>query len=285
MVSDWRADAQRLLVGSSATALDVAPVASFQDRPVFTFSSPAQVFLVSALHARASLTSVGLPANGLLRLTEEEARLLADDFNAVFGGGTRAYRPDAVQLAAGAEGRLYAAFASSARVKTLDPALALGQDLWDFRPSGEDAARLARLSSELEMWLFDHALNRRRRDEGELEITALWLWGGGAPLSAMPPAPFEVVGEDALFTSWAAIGGVQTPSAGRLLICSAGPGDADFETHAQSALEAGARSLRRGIVKAVYLSAGRQCRAVRKMPRRFVFRRGTPWWDYFDDTD
>ena len=285
VVSDWRAEVQRLLCGPTSAVLDVAPVSYFQDRAPLPAIPVAQVFLVSALHARASLVSVGLPANGLLRLTEHEARLLAEDFNAVFGGGTRSHLADAVQLVAGADGRLYAVFASEVRARTLDPALAIGQDLWDFRPRGEDAARLARLGSELEMWLFDHAVNRLRREQGELEITALWLWGGGSPLTAMPPAPFDVIGEDALFSAWSTLGGVRTPSAGRLLVCAAAPAEQGFDAHAQAALDASHTALRRGVIRAVYLSSGRQCRAVRRMPRRFVFRRGKPWWDYFDDTD
>ena len=284
VVSDWRADAQRQMGGPAAVALDMAPVLYFQDRAVLP-EPAAQVFLVSALHARASLVSVGLPANGLLRLSEDEARLLAEDFNAVFGSGIRAYRPDAVRLAAGAQGRLYASFVTPAHARTLDPALAVGQELWDFRPRGDDAARLALLGSELEMWLFDHAVNRLRRESGSPEITALWLWGGGAPLTAMPPAPFEVSGEDALFTAWSTLGGVLEPSAGRLLVCAAAPGEEAFDTHAQAALDASIAALRRGSLSAVYLSAGRQCRAVRRMPRRFVFRHGKPWWEYFDYSD
>ena len=121
VVGDWRADAQRLLAGPTCEPLEAGPVLCFQDRSLIAPLSAAQVFLASALHARASLTSVGLPTNGLLRLTDEEARLLAEDFNTVFGGVTRAHRPDAVRLAAGAEGRLYALFATAVRARTLDP--------------------------------------------------------------------------------------------------------------------------------------------------------------------
>ena len=285
VVSDWRADAQRLLAGPAGEPLEAGPVLCFQDSSLIAPLSASQVFLATALHARASLTSVGLPSNGLLRLTDDETRLLAEDFNAVFGGVTRDHRPDAVRLAAGAEGRLYALFATAVRARTLDPVLAIGQDLWDFQPRGADAARLARLGSELEMWLFDHAVNRRRREQGELEINALWLWGGGPPLTAMPPAPFEVVGDDALFSAWSALGGALAPSAGRLLVCAAAPAEEAFNLHAQRALDSSVSGLRGGSIRAVYLSVGRQCRAVRRMPRRFVFRRGKPWWDYFDDTD
>ncbi len=285
LVSDWRADVQRLLCPPGAGTLEVAPVLCCQDRVLLPAASAAQVWLVTALHARASMVSVGLPANGLLRLTEDEACVLAEDFNSVFCGVTRAHRPDAVRLAAGAQGRLYALFASGVRARTLDPALAIGQDLWDFRPSGEDAARLSLLGSELEMWLFDHPVNRLRRERGELEINALWLWGGGPPLAAMPPLPFDIIGEDVLFTPWSALGGVTAPSAGRLLVCTAGPAEEAFGALAQAALDSSVKALRQGTLRAVYLSAGRQCHTVRRMPRRFVFRRGKPWWDYFDDTD
>lgn len=285
LVHDWRADAQRLLFGPNAGTLSIAPVLCFKHRELSAAPPAAHVFLVSALHARASLTSVGLPSNGLLRLTAEEARVLAEDFNRVFASGIKAQRPDSVRLAAGADGHLFCLFATALNAQTIDPAMAMGHDLWDFRVRGDDAARLARLSTEMEMWLFGHALNLQRRAAGKLEINAMWLWGGGPVLAHMPPATFEFLGEDPLFSTWSTFGGTPAPGAGRIIVCNASPGEPAFIAQAQAAIGEAAKALRRGTLGALYVSAGRRCLAVRRMPRRIFFRRSKPWWEHFDDAD
>ena len=285
LVSDWRSDAQKLLFGPGAPVLEMGTAMAFKDRGHLSVAPAAQVFLVSALHARASMTSVGVPPNGILTLTAAEARLLADDFNRVFAVASPLVQPDAARLAAGNEGRLFCVFPSALRTQTIDPATAVGHDLWDFRPRGADAAVLARLSSETEMWLFDHALNRARRERGQLEINTLWPWGGGPVLDAMPPAPFNFEGADPLYSTWAESGAHSASLGSTIIVCNSAPGQEEFSQRMQTALSSAAKDLRRGSLAAVFLSAGRQCFAVRRMPGRLTFRRSKPWWDYFDDSD
>src|SRR5262249_22835248 len=55
-------------------------------------------------------------------------------------------------------------------------------------PRGPGAALLRRVGAEIEMWLHEHPLNEARRRAQRLPVSALWLWGGGAPLEAMEPA-------------------------------------------------------------------------------------------------
>lgn len=43
---------------------------------------------------------------------------------------------------------------------------------------------LQRLRAEIEIWLHEHPVNRERSARGELTVTGLWMWGGGA--SALP---------------------------------------------------------------------------------------------------
>ncbi len=40
--------------------------------------------------------------------------------------------------------------------------------------------------SEIEMWLFDHAVNESRRRREAPAISGLWLWGGGAADEQLP---------------------------------------------------------------------------------------------------
>jgi hypothetical protein len=71
---------------------------------------------------------------------------------------------------------------------TRDPAAVLGADVRDAVPRGVEAAPLRALCGEIEMWLHEHPLNLARQRRGDLPVSSFWLWGGGAGLSAEPPA-------------------------------------------------------------------------------------------------
>lgn len=47
------------------------------------------------------------------------------------------------------------------------------------RPRIEDAPAVAALTSEIQMFLHDHPINRRREAAGRTPLNDLWLWGGG----------------------------------------------------------------------------------------------------------
>jgi hypothetical protein len=48
-----------------------------------------------------------------------------------------------------------------------------------FLPAGADAGRWKRWQSEVQMLLFEHAVNHRREREGLAPVNSVWLWGGG----------------------------------------------------------------------------------------------------------
>ena len=59
-----------------------------------------------------------------------------------------------------------------------------------FLPAGEAAARHRRLTSEIEMALHEHEVNKERQAEGLQPVNGLWLWGGGyAPEQVTEPEP------------------------------------------------------------------------------------------------
>lgn len=132
-----------------------------------------------ALHA--ALDHVRMPANGWVTLTGDESAQLAADFAATLGGGTLSLTP------AGAEGFLLSGLAANAR--TQDPARVLGGDIAPWLPADEGAGRLRGLGAEVEMWLYEHPLQRTLRRRGSPPVTTLWLWGGGPPANGASAAP------------------------------------------------------------------------------------------------
>ena len=137
-----------------------------------------------------------MPVDGILDLEPAEADLLVADFNRVFDGA-------GVRLVRGGTAPLLCLFDAPLCVTTIDPEEVLGQDIGEFLPRGADSARLRRLMSEIEMWLFRHTVNERRRARAVPAISGLWLWGGGASDSALPAVQGWAVGGDPLFAAFA----------------------------------------------------------------------------------
>jgi len=129
------------------------------------------------VHWVASLTTLHLPAHGLLRLASAEQQLLVESFAASFASAGFRLRalPSGGFLALGT--------ALPEGVETLDPAQCLGANLAEALPQGPGAAALRRLGAEIEMWLHEHPVNITRMRAGQPPISTLWLWGGGARLA------------------------------------------------------------------------------------------------------
>jgi len=54
-----------------------------------------------------------------------------------------------------------------------------GRPVQLFMPEGEDIARWARLTNEVEVWLYNHPVNAAREAAGLRTINGVWLWGAG----------------------------------------------------------------------------------------------------------
>ncbi len=133
------------------------------------------VWLATPLHLIAGLTSVHVDRRSVLRLPAAELAELAASFRETFRGSGFELHP-----LAGGE-LLLSGPAVSAPSTTTEPArmlLTLGGRC-AARGRGR-AARLRRLSAEMEMWLHDHRVNAARARRGEPPVATLWFWGGGA---------------------------------------------------------------------------------------------------------
>lgn len=125
-------------------------------------------------HVRADINGARLLGVGArLGLTPEDTDALLPALKPIFGDSGFA-------LDAPAPDRWYLRLAREARLPRFsDPDAALGEDLFDHQPEGDDARRWRTLLSEAQIVLHNHPWNATRAERGLVSINALWPWGGG----------------------------------------------------------------------------------------------------------
>ncbi|SRR5258706_3988183 len=155
-----------------------------------------QYWLATPVHWTAGLDTVRLHPQGLLQLGADEAGQLTDDFARVFAGS-------GWELAACDGRELLLSGAQLAVCEADDPALWRGQSPRAGLVRGADASVMRRLGAEMEMWLHDHPVNRRRQAAGAATISALWLWGQGPAAAAVPATGLGLLlAQDLYARSW-----------------------------------------------------------------------------------
>jgi hypothetical protein len=278
-VGDWRADAFRLIappmtpmpgVGAAAVCADQGPVGA------------GSVFMATPVHYLAEMSNVRLPADGILSLRQSEAEALALDFNRVWhDGGAR--------LLAGRRAQLFCAFDQPLAVTTCDPEEVLDRHIESHLPSGTAASRLRQLMSEIEMWLFEHAVNGSRIAEGAFTVNGLWLWGGGSPVASLPAVDGWTAGDDPLFDAFAVraegLRVAQERLAGAssaVIVTAAQPGTAEWTDVESSWLERSVADLRSGRIARLELSSAKRCFHVSARWSWRLWRRLRPWWEHFE---
>ena len=271
--ADWRAQAFRL-IAPEATCMPAVATAALA--PGASRAPGAWVYLATPVHLLAGMSSIGMAGDGILTLEPLEADALADDFNRVFAGG-------GVSMERGRDTLLLCRFDEPLRVATRAPEEAAGHDLWDYLPQGEAAPRLRRLASEIEMWLFDHAVNRRRGETQQPVISALWLWGGGAADAERPPVGGWTAGEDALFGSFAPTSRYPGASASGVVTVPDWPGSPAWHDVETRWLAPALDDLRAGRLASIELSARRRCMRLSARALRRFWRRARPWWEVLND--
>jgi hypothetical protein len=268
---DWRADGFRVLAPQPATMPAVAAAALCAEGCV---TDAAWVCVATPVRYLAEPSSVRLPIDGMLSLDPVAAEALALDFN-------RVWNNSGVRLIAGRTAALYCVFDRVLCAFTHDPEEALGRHIEEFLPSGSDAPRLRLLMSEIEMWLFEHAVNRARQAQGSAVITGLWLWGGGAPVQSLPAIQGWVEGHDPFFSALGA-GRASTAREGSgVIVASAEPGSDGWHRAGLSWLETAAAQLRSGRLTRLKLSGGKRCFTVTTLGTHAFWRRRKPWWESF----
>jgi hypothetical protein len=258
-VTDWRADGFRLIAPQMTSMPGVGAAALYAD---FGTLDAGSVFLATPVHYVADMSSVRLPADGILSLSQLDAEVLAVDFN-------RVWQDAGIRLLAGRRA-LYCAVDQALDATTQDPEGVLDQRIENHLPTGADAPRLRRLMSEIEMWLFEHALNRSRTMNAAAAVSGLWLWGGGPALTSLPPVEGWTAGDDPFFSAFPAR--PESSSDSGVVVT----GDLQSKW-----LERSFADLRSGRAERVFLSAGSRCFSVGTRWNWRAWRRHRPWWEYF----
>jgi hypothetical protein len=262
-VKDWRAEAFRVIaapltempgIGAAALCAEQARVAA------------GSVFVATPVHYLAEMSSVRLPADGILSLRQSEAESLCADFN-------RVWHDAGVRLIAGRYADLLCAADRSITVTTHDPEDVLDRPIENYLPSGTAAARLRGLMSEIEMWLFEHPVNGDRTAGGAPAVNALWLWGSGPALTSLPRVVGWTAGDDVFFRAFAARAALPDGAGSGVIVAAAEPG---------TGLENSVADLACGRIERLQLSAVNRVFSVSARWRRRFWRRLKPWWEHFE---
>jgi hypothetical protein len=270
-VMDWRTEAFHAI---AATGTPVPPLAAAALHASAGVATGTWVCVATPVHLVAGMSSVTLPDDGILELNEGEAETLAADFNQVFGDA-------GVRLAVGRAATLLCVFDQALEVATRDPEDVRGGDVFACQPTGRNAARLRQLMSEMEMWLFEHEVNRARASRALSSITGLWLWGGGTMLALMPTVHGWTAGSDPLFTAFRVEEDFPSEAGAGVVVCADQPGSSGWSDLERRWLEPAMAALRLGRLDRIELSAGDRRFSVRKGINWRFWRRPRPWWQSF----
>lgn len=277
--TDWRADAFRVIAPPGTRMPGVAAAALYADLGTVPGAS---AFIATPVHYVAEMSNVRLPAAGVLSLRPAEARALAGDFE-------RVWQDAGIRLLAGCSGALYCVTDRPMPAITHDPQQIQDQHIEPHLPAGVAAPPLRRLMSEIEMWLFEHPLNRARVTEAEPIVSALWLWGCGDVVRSLPPVDGWAAGDDPFFKAFAArpdapyaadSSGELAPGSG-VAVIGVAPGAAEWGDIESHWLERSIADLRSRRIGRLELSAAERTFIVSARWRRRFWRRPRPWWEYF----
>jgi hypothetical protein len=265
-----------------------ATVASAWGWPTAAGTAPRGLWLATPVHFFAGIDSVHLHPAGVLQLDPLEQQRLVADFSRVFA--------DSPWVLHSIGRRELLLSGPALEASGADPDNFAGSDPYAGLPQGEGAPKLRALGAEVEMWLYQHALNSERDQRGELSVTALWLWGSqarAAPAPARAPPP-RLFGVDTYLEALCRLrGDTPAPLPAELtarevderadsvfLFRSAAaegaiPGLVRFE---RSWLPAALQALRQGRVSVLWLAIGAYAYRLRRVDLARVWRRRRPWW-------
>jgi hypothetical protein len=141
-------------------------------------AAPAAWLRADPAWVRPDINGARLMACGdMLRLTQEDADALLPALRPLFGDA-------GFPLDAPTPARWYLRLPRDARLPAfVDPADALGADMFDHLPGADDTSSEARrwraLANEVQVVLHNHPWNARRAASGKPPVNALWFWGPG----------------------------------------------------------------------------------------------------------
>jgi hypothetical protein len=269
VVTDWRADAYRVIAPKAAARPGLGAAALCAEPGSV---DAASVFIATPVHYIAEMSNVRLASGGILSLSREEVDELAADFN-------RVWHDAGIRLICRRRTHLFCLTDRVLDAETRDPEDVLDRHIADYLPAGADAPRLRRLMSEIEMWLFEHAVNRTRIASAAPAVSGLWLWGGGPALASLPTVEGWTAGTDVFFEAFGANSGADRASG--VVVIDEEPGSEAWRDIESRWLERSLDDLNSGRISRLDLSAGGRCFSLTGRWNRRPWRRRRPWWEAF----
>ena len=154
-------------------------------------SSDAHWLCVDPVHLHFAREHLLLADAGMLAIRRDEADALVAGLNETFA--------DIGRFEAPTPERWYVALPDEPQPLFHPLADVNGRPVQLFMPEGNDIARWARLTNEIEVWLYNHPVNAAREAAGQRPINGVWLWGAG-PQNLPFKAPAPHVQADQPFT-------------------------------------------------------------------------------------
>lgn len=153
-------------------------------------------------YVRPDINGARLLAIGeALGLDDESADALLQPLRPVFGDV-------GMPIEASSPGRWYLRLAPGAKLPDfVDPAEALGADLFDQLPAGPEGRRWRALLSEAQVTLHQHPLNAERAAAGLAPVNSVWFWGAGRLPDAVASPYSTVLTNDPAIVAFAALAG------------------------------------------------------------------------------
>jgi hypothetical protein len=289
---DWRNWLARRAGGAAlANAAPGGVVAAVANTEAASGSVPARHhWLATPVHWVAGLDTVRLHPAGLLSLSQIEQSLLVADFARVFADSGWAL------IATGGR-ELLLSGPLLPDTQTDDPARWLGMSPKSGMARGPGASALRLLGTEIEMWLHEHVVNRARTAAGQLSVSGLWLWGGGASFHGTVACEGTLYADDpyaravwqlggsvavSLPSSWAALQTASAPQQDSIVVLPlSGNSDGDgagFERLERNWIQPLLADWRGGSVSVLTLVAGARQWTLTRAARWRLWRRSRPWW-------
>jgi hypothetical protein len=269
-VADWRAEAFRVIAPQAACMPAVAAAALCAERGAV---SAAWVCAATPVRYEAEMSSVRMPADSILSLTPAAAETLASDFNRIWKGS-------GIRMTSARSGQLFCIFDRALEVVTRDPEQVLERHIEEYLPAGADAPRLKQLISETEMWLFEHEVNRARKELNLPAINGLWFWGGGEPIASLPNVQGWTAGDDLFFNAFSAPRDERFQSG--VVASGCVPGGDQWHAVESRWLHPAMIALRARRLSRLQICAADRCFTVTARGLLRFWRRRKPWWESFE---
>lgn len=119
---------------------------------------------------------------------------------------------DGMQFFAPHPQRWYLRLPEPPAMQTCPPHAAIGKDVKQALPTGEDSKKWMVWLNEVQMLLHQHSVNERREAEGKLPVNSLWLWGGGVLQTGLEQPYTAVFSHDPLATGLAGVAARPLPN-------------------------------------------------------------------------